>query len=169
MKVIVHNRKNKDINNCTKVIYRARAIIINSNNELLLGHMDNTYQFPGGHANDSESIENCLVREIMEETGIDIRGKYTNPFCVVKNYEENNVDKNSYSEFYYFEIHTDEKYDLSRTNYDEYERGCNYTLKYMNINDVINMLNKDINLNRINKIVYPDMIAVLNEYVKNKM
>lgn len=32
------------------------------------------YSFPGGHVEDDESFYDCAVREIKEETGLDVRG-----------------------------------------------------------------------------------------------
>ncbi len=168
MKIVTNNSHNKDTVKYCNIVYRSRGLIINSNNEILLGKMDNTYQFPGGHANENETLQQCLVREIKEETGIEVMDEKLEPFYIIKNYEEN-IDENSYSEFYYYLINTDDKYDISKTNYDEYEINYNYRLEYMNIEDLIKILSRDVNLNSINKLVYPDMLDVLNEYLKNKM
>ncbi len=167
MKVIVRNSQNKNINEYKNIVYRTRGLIINSNNEILLGKMDQTYQFPGGHANENESIEDCLIREIREETGINIEGKVLKPFYIIKNYEEN-LANNSYSEFNYFIINTDEKYDINNTNYDDYEIDLNYRLEYVNLDNLVEKLMNEANMNSINQLVYPDMIDVLNEYLKNR-
>ena len=56
MKTIVHNHDNltyKDINDFT---VRARALLINDDNEILMGYLDGTYQFPGGHVEDEEKL-----------------------------------------------------------------------------------------------------------------
>ena len=56
-------------------------------NRVLLGKRKNahgagTWQFPGGHLEFNESIEDCAKRETLEETGIHIKpirfGPYTN-------------------------------------------------------------------------------------------
>ena len=63
------------------------AVIVIKNNRVLLGKRKNshgagTWAFPGGHLEFNESIENCAVREVLEETGICIKnlryGPYTN-------------------------------------------------------------------------------------------
>ena len=52
------------------------ALIINNNNEVLLGHRINTEWFPenygliGGKIEDNESATEALAREIFEETGL---------------------------------------------------------------------------------------------------
>ena len=70
MKEIVFNEDNltdKDIN---EEVTRVKALIINSNDEIMLGYSNKTYQFPGGHLEDGETFIECLKREVMEETGI---------------------------------------------------------------------------------------------------
>ena len=63
------------------------AVMVIKNGEVLLGkrknsHGDGTWAFPGGHLEFNESIEECAIREIFEETGIRIKnlryGPYTN-------------------------------------------------------------------------------------------
>jgi 8-oxo-dGTP diphosphatase len=49
-----------------------QAIIVNDKKELLLGFSYNDYQFPGGHLEKDEEPVKGLIRELKEETGIDI-------------------------------------------------------------------------------------------------
>ncbi len=65
------------------------AVVVRRNGRLLLGKRKNSHgagcwQFPGGHLEFAESIEQCAVREIFEETGLRIKnlrlGPYTNDF-----------------------------------------------------------------------------------------
>jgi len=67
--------------------YVGVAAIVIKEGKVLLGkrknsHGSGTWQFPGGHLEFKESIENCAQREVFEETGIKIknvrRGPYTN-------------------------------------------------------------------------------------------
>ena len=70
MKKLVINKNNLELKDINEFVYRPRAIIINSNNEILLGVCNNTYQFPGGFLEDNETLIEGLKREILEETGI---------------------------------------------------------------------------------------------------
>ncbi|MCB0317797.1 MAG: NUDIX domain-containing protein [Bdellovibrionales bacterium] len=62
------------------------GVIIIRDNKVLLGmragaHGENTWQFPGGHLNKFETVEDCAFREAKEETGLEIdilsKGPYT--------------------------------------------------------------------------------------------
>ncbi|MGA8180216.1 MAG: NUDIX hydrolase [Desulfobacterales bacterium] len=63
------------------------AVIVINDSRVLLGkrvnsHGSGTWQFPGGHLEFGEPIEDCAKRELYEETGLTIRnirlGPYTN-------------------------------------------------------------------------------------------
>ena len=53
-------------------VVRVKALLVNSKGELLLAHNNNTYQLIGGHVSEGEGLEDTLLREIKEETGIGI-------------------------------------------------------------------------------------------------
>jgi 8-oxo-dGTP diphosphatase len=63
------------------------AVIVMKDDRVLLGkrknsHGADTWAFPGGHLEFKESIADCAVREVFEETGPSIKnlrcGPYTN-------------------------------------------------------------------------------------------
>ena len=60
------------------------VMIIDGGNVLLgwriSGHGANTWQFPGGHLEYSESVEDCARREVREETGLELANLRPGPF-----------------------------------------------------------------------------------------
>jgi 8-oxo-dGTP diphosphatase len=63
------------------------GVIIKKENKVLLGkrknvHGEGTWGFPGGHLEFKETIEECAIREVAEETNLHVRdikiGTFTN-------------------------------------------------------------------------------------------
>jgi ADP-ribose pyrophosphatase YjhB (NUDIX family) len=56
-----------------------RAVIFNRDNEILVAHClnpeNNFYFLPGGGVWFHEKIEDCLVREVKEETGLEVKAE----------------------------------------------------------------------------------------------
>lgn len=53
------------------------GVIITKDDKILMGqrknsHGDGTWSFPGGHLEFNESLEDCVRREVMEETGLHV-------------------------------------------------------------------------------------------------
>jgi len=60
------------------MIIRATGILIEDNKLLLLKqyvNSDRNYSLPGGTLEEGETLEQCLVREMKEETGLDVKLK----------------------------------------------------------------------------------------------
>jgi len=61
------------------------AAIIIKDNKVLLGrrknaHGEDTWSFPGGHMEHHEQVEECARREVLEETGLQIKNIRIGPF-----------------------------------------------------------------------------------------
>lgn len=62
---------------CLDTETRIAGVVVNKNNEVLVLKVKKEKEyhcFPGGHLRECESIDGCLKREMLEETGIDISG-----------------------------------------------------------------------------------------------
>lgn len=168
MREYIYNIKKLTDKDIDRVITRTKILIINSKKELLLGYSNGTYQFPGGHLEENESLETCLERELLEETGIKINAKGLVPFFVIKHYNKNhnNTGENRLYLIYYYIINTDEVYDLEKTNYTEDEKNGNFALQYVSLDEVEELLIKSISNNPINEVIVREMLMTINEYKK---
>ena len=165
MKIIINNPDNLLKEDMDEVILRARAVMLNKENELLIGYLDSTYQFPGGHVENGETVVEGLIREVEEETGIVLEKKEYEPFIQIQGFYKNYEDtgKSRYVEFNYFLIRTDEKFDLEKRKLDDYEIENKYSIMYIKLSDFDSYLEKTINDNKRNKTVYNEIREVLNE------
>ena len=89
MKEIIINDDNLKIDDIEKIKKKARAILI-KDNKILVGVYSDVVMLPGGGAEKDENIDDTLIRELEEETGIkyDINDfeKAFNITCYQKDY-----------------------------------------------------------------------------------
>ena len=166
MKEIVFNHDKLSDSDIDEVVIRTKALIINDKDEITLGYSHKTYQFPGGHLEKNESLDECLIREVKEESGIELREIKEEPFVKVVYYTKNYRDsgKNRKNEIYYYIIKTNNKYDLNNISLDEWEKDGNFTIKVLPLKDLDQILIDSIQDNPINKIIVEEMLTVLEEY-----
>ena len=171
MKEIIYNYDNLNNDEIDEIVVRTKGLIINCKDEIMLGYSDKTYQFPGGHLEENETLLECLKREIREETGIELKDYNLKPFVKIthltKNYRK--TGKNRKNEIYYYIIKTDKLYDKNNTNLDEGEIKGNYKIVSIPLKNVEKVLLESIQDNPINKIIVKEMLNILKEYNKIKV
>lgn len=169
MEEIIYNDNFLTDNLIDEIVIRTKALIINSKNEILLGYSDNTYQFPGGHLEGNETINECLKREVLEETGINIDNNIE-PFYKIIYYTKNyrNTNKNRKNIIYYYYIHTDLEYNIENTNLDEHEINDKFEIRKIPLNKVEYILKESIKDKENNNIIVNEMLNVINKYLEMK-
>lgn len=81
MEKIIINENDLKEEDITEIVQRVKILLINSENEILLGYSHNEYQFPGGHVEENEKFIETIKREILEETGIQLNFQKAEPFA----------------------------------------------------------------------------------------
>lgn len=170
MKEVLYNYDNLTIDDIDEVIVRTKGLIINDKDEITLGYSNGTYQFPGGHLEENEELSDCLLREIKEETGIEIKDAKMRPFEKITHYTKNyhNSGLNRKNEIYYYIVRTNTKFDLSNTSLDEEEKNNGFTIKTIPLKDFEKELIKSIPDNPRNQVIVEEMLDVFKEYNKIK-
>ncbi len=165
MKEIIINDKNITKEEIEKEVVRVKGLIINSKGKILIAHNNNTYQLPGGHVDGDESIDECIVREIKEETGISLEVT-EGPFMSVVTYDHDyfGTGKKVLNSIYYYRFFTDEEPNIEETQYDELELATDFNLFYINFSDFDSFLQKNIDNGSIDKNIGREMLYVFSEY-----
>lgn len=165
MKRVLINDKFLDENDLDFSVIRVKGLLINSNGEILLAHNNNTYQFPGGHIDDGESLEKCLSREIKEETGIDVNIKHP-PFMQITTYDDNyfNTNKKVCNKIYYYKVVCNDMPNFEETSYDDLELETDFNLFYIKFKDLAEFLQKCIDDGSIDVKIGREMLLVVDEY-----
>lgn len=166
MKELIFNEEDLSLNEMDEVVTRVKVLLINSNNELLLGYSAGTYQFIGGHVEAEEDFVTTINREIKEEAGIELNLTCIEPFFSIKHYTKNyhNSDKNRLSIIYYFVIYSDAKINLKQVNYTDEEKTGNFVLEYVTFADIEQKLINSIPDNPVNEIIVCEMLDALREF-----
>lgn len=168
MKEIIYNYDYLKESDITETVIRTKALLI-KNDDIILGNENNIFQFPGGHLEEKESFEECLKREIKEETGIGITdNEIKKPFMKVTflNKDWPEKGKNRKAEIYYYLIKTDKEPDLTKVSYTAHEKQGNFKLERIPLNLAIDVIKKNIPNNEKNKVIAPDMIMAIEEYLQ---
>ena len=167
MKETIYNYDYLKEEDITEVVIRTKALIINNGN-ILLGNENDIYQFPGGHLEDGESFEECLKRDVLEETGIEIENEeIKRPFMKVTflNKDWPEEGKNRKAEIYYYLIETDKEPNLDKVKYTEHEKKGNFKIESIPLKESIKVIESNIPKNEKNKVIAPDMINAIGEYL----
>lgn len=168
MKTLIDNKDNLSLNDITDETVRVKALIVNDNNEILLGYSFGEYQFPGGHVEGDEELTNALHRELLEETGMNIDTANLKPFMLLEHLTKDHpeVGNNRLSKIYYFVVETKEAINLNKTNYTIEETIGNYELRLIPLDYVEELLLKNSEIAPKNKVMAIEMLAAIKEYKK---
>lgn len=157
-----------DVNNIVK---RAKALIINSKNEIAICLSHDNYFFIGGHVDNDESDYECLKREIKEESGIDIDIKINQPIMSIiyynKDYPTKGVNTKSIANYYLIEA--DFEVNQNSLNLTADEKHGNFQVKFIDKKQIIEVLTNSLETST-RPVVVKDTIKVLESYLnKNEI
>lgn len=168
MKEIIYNEdklKDEEINEWVK---RAKILVVNSKDELLLAHTDDNYYLLGGHVDGDESDNECLIREIKEEAGIEYDPKVDKPFVSIKyyckDYPQEGVNRGYISNYYV--IYDDMVPNPLNVSLTEGEKASNLRLVYIHRDDVLEEVKSYLDKCK-RKNVLRDTIDVLEEFLNS--
>lgn len=86
IKEIVINKDRLGDSDVTDVIDKARIVLRNDENEIVLVRFKRVYFLPGGKVENDETPVDTIKREVMEETNINVLLDDTEPIVKVKHY-----------------------------------------------------------------------------------
>lgn len=167
MKQILYNKDNLKEEDINRIVLRAKALIINSKDEILFACADNTYFLIGGRVEDGESFDEALVREIKEETGVDIKLEEREPFITItymnKYYPNDGINTKTLANYYL--IKQDIKPNIDEIMLTEEEKSWNFELKFVHKDEVLKRLGESLKKCK-NKNAVKDTIEVIKEFLK---
>ena len=166
MKEIIYNENNLKNEDISEWVKRAKVLVVNSKDEILIAHTDDSYYFLGGHVDGNETDYECLVREIKEEAGIDYAPKLDDPYVsikyLLKDYPEEGVNKGYISNYYV--IYDDMIPNPKNVNLTDGEKEGHLKLVYIHKDRILDEVRTYLDKCKIRNVVR-DTIDVLEEYL----
>lgn len=124
---------------------KARAILFDENNRIIVGNYNNLYLLPGGKIDKNESIKEGLTRELQEELGITFTEENLEYFMTLKHFQkdfpsrkDDSIDRLVTIHFYTGFLSIDLK--TIKNNLSLNEQKANFYLEYINIDDLENLI-----------------------------
>lgn len=170
MKTIITNVHNLEEGEMTDLVRKVKLLLVNSQNEIMLGYSHHEYQFPGGTQEPNEELINTVNREIEEETGIKLNLPELDAFaCAIGYYKDWPVEgRNKKIEIYYYEVKTDEKPNLENLNLTESEKEGNFELRYIPLDKVEEELQKNVDEFGDPHSIAKEMLSLFKIYKEDK-
>ncbi len=158
------NLKEEDINN---YIDRAKMIVENDKEELLFASTNNNYYLIGGHVDPGETFDECIVREIKEESGVTIPFEKRTPYFSVKyyckDYPEKGLNTRYISNYYFIKYNLVPN--LNNLNLTEGEINDGFKLEYIKKDKAVEVLTENLKICS-KKAVVQDTLDAVKEYLK---
>lgn len=167
MNTKTYNKDNLRDDEIDIIVTRVKIYLVNSNNEIMMASSNGGLQLPGGHVEDSETEAQACIREIKEETGIDIDSSVINePFFEIKHYTKNYKDQgiNRVARIVYYFVKTDKKYEKQNTSLTENEKLNKFTILSIPFDNFENELSiiKNTNEQEINRVIAEEILESFN-------
>lgn len=116
----------------------ARAVIIKDGKiAMVYSKKYNYYKFPGGGIEADESMEDALIREVLEETGLCVIRDSIREYGQVHRIQRGTKEDIFIQDNYYFLCCVKE--DIEQQNLDEYEADESFTLEFLEPQFAINV------------------------------
>ena len=128
----------KDYDGLSELYVRpsSRAIIIKDGKvALVYSKKYDYYKFPGGGINEREDKVDALIREVKEETGLQVIEHTIKEYGKVLRIQKSEENKIFYQENYYYLCDVEQK--LANQNLDEYESDEGFTLVFVHPTNAI--------------------------------
>lgn len=171
MEIILKGYEKNKILDYKKLVKRVKALIISSNNKILLVNNYKDYQFPGGHMEIDENYSEALKRELLEEVGInfDIKDDIK-PILKLYRYYENyhETKENTLLEINYFIIKSDKYININNLDLTKEEKNGDFSLTYVNLLDFKRLLKENILINEDKYGISEEMFEVFDK-LKSKL
>ena len=167
MEITINEEKlqNKEINEFS---IKARAILINEKNQILIANYGNVILLPGGKVDKGESIFDAITRELNEELGQDYNSDELEFFTTINYYQKNypkrdGTFQNRLVLTHYF-IGKLKEIKINLQKLTQKEQKDNFKLELISLEELEDKILNNKNNNPRNIYFQKDLLIVLDNY-----
>ena len=134
-----------------------RGIIIRGNTIAMMHSLKyDYYKLPGGGIEEGESLEETLVREVKEESGLVVKESSIKEFGLVRRIEKGMIEDIFIQENFYFLCEAEEE--IEEQNLDDYEADERFTLEFVTVEQVLDVNNNHDHGEKVNAQTFKGML-----------
>ena len=163
--LFVLDKKNYNPNGSVGRRPSVRGIIIR-NGKIAMMHSRkyNYYKLPGGGIEPEETLEDTLIREVREESGLIVKPETIKEFGYVRRIEKGRYEDIFIQDNYYFLCETEST--VMEQQLDDYEAEEEFTLEFVSITDAISVNESANHFEKENIVTFRGMIDRENKVLR---
>lgn len=163
--LFVLDKKNYNPNGSVGRRPSVRGIIIrNGKIAMLHSRKYNYYKLPGGGIEPEETLEDTLIREVREESGLIVKPETIKEFGYVRRIEKGRYEDIFIQDNYYFLCETEST--VMEQQLDDYEAEEEFTLEFVSIIDAISVNESANHFEKENIVTFRGMIDRENKVLR---
>ena len=173
IKVYNFNESNLLEEEIDKKVLKVRALIYNPvNNKVILVHYAGLYMLPGGKVDEGETLEEALIREVSEETGIVFSNDDFVKYLLINSYDRNYFDRksgivNRHTQTTFYIIKTSLEIDENNKKLTISEINKNHQVSYVSLDLVKKLVVENDTTNEKRLQFDRDIIIAIDEFLES--
>ena len=155
--LFILDKKNYDPNGTVGKRPSVRGIIIRAGKIAMMHSLKyDYYKFPGGGIEEGETLEETLIREVREESGLVVKTETIKEFGYVKRIEKGKVEDIFVQENFYYLCDAEDE--VVSQDLDDYEEDERFTLEFVTAEHAIHVNETADHLEKTNIITFQGMM-----------